>query len=140
MKINDDTIKELLLPYQEEGEQTPYYCVGVVVATMAEAMILGAATAIANTYYILGFTDRKLIMIRLDGMGKPSEGGTIQYKDIKDVKISNWFLGMGKGFQINMVNNSKLKIKINKTVIGAKITKQSENLKAICSMLERKFI
>ena len=73
-------------------------------------------------------------------MGRSSDEGSIQYKDIKDVKISNWLLGLGKGVQINMVNNSKLKIKINKTVIGARITKQSENLKAICSMLETKFI
>ena len=139
MKINDNTIKELLIPFQEEGEQTPYYCIGVVVATMAQTMILGAATSLANTYYILGFTESKLVMIGLDMLGKPSGSAILQYKDIKNVKISNWLLGIGKGIEINMVNNSRIKFKINKVVLGAKITKQGENLIAICSMLNDKF-
>lgn len=139
MKIDDNMIKELLLPFQEEGEQNPYYCVGVVVATMAQSMFLGVATAAANTYYILGFTNRKLTMIKLDMMGNPSSSSTIQYKDIKNVKISNWIFGIGKSVRLNMLDHSKIKLKINKIVIGSKIIKQGENLKAICLMLEDKF-
>jgi len=139
MKFNDSTIKELLEPFQEEGEQAPYYCMGVVVATFGQALILGAATAVANTYYILGFTDRKLAMISLDMMGNPSGVGALQYKDIKSVKISKWMFGAGKNVQIEMLNGSKIKFKINKIVLGAKIAKQRENLEAICSILENKF-
>ena len=137
--MTDNMIKELLLPFQEEGEREPYYCVGVIVATLGQAMILGAATAAANTYYILGFTDRKLIVISLDMLGKPKNSSTIKYQDFKNVKISNWFFGMGKSIEINLLNKSKIKFKINKMAIGWKITKQKENMEAICSMLEDKF-
>lgn len=137
MKINDDIIKELMLAFQEEGEKEAYYCYGVVTATVGELMLFGALSSFANTYYILGFTDRKIILIRLDMLGKIADKTVITYDKIKNVKISGWFFGMGKKLNIRLVDNSKVNLKINKMTVG--IHKQKENLLNICELLKNKF-
>ncbi|MDP4178803.1 MAG: PH domain-containing protein [Bacillota bacterium] len=137
MKINDDIIKELMLPFQEEGEKEAYYCYGVVTASVGKMMLLGTLASFANTYYILGFTDRKIIFIRLDMLGKIADKTVVTYDKIKNVKISGWFFGMGKKLNIRLVDNSKVNLKINKMTVG--IHKQKENLIKICDMLKDKF-
>lgn len=138
MKIDDSTIKEVLQPFQEEDEQAMYYCYGITTATFGQAMLFGELIApFLSKYYILGFTHKKLIMVRIGMLGKPEETKTIEYKDMTNVKISTWFFGLGKKIQIQGKDKLKLKLKINKRVITIK--KQRENLENICNMLKSKF-
>lgn len=138
MKINDSTMKEVLQPFKEDDEQVMYYCYGLTTATFGQAMLFGdIIAAFLSKYYILGFTDKKLIMVRIGMLGKAEETKTIEYKDISNVKISNWFLGLGKKIQIRGRDKLKLKLKINKRVVTIK--KQRENLENICDMLKNKF-
>lgn len=138
MKINDSTIKEILQPFQEDDEQELYYCYGITTVTFGQAMLFGdLISPFLSKYYILGFTDKKLIMLRIGAFGKPEEAKTIEYKDISNIKISNWFFGLGKKIQIQGRNKLKVKLRINKRVV--KIKKQRENLENICNMLKNKF-
>jgi hypothetical protein len=137
MKINDDSIKELLLPFQEQGEKPAYYCYGVITATIGQAMLLGSLASVVNTYFILGFTDRKLILLRINMLGKLAEKSVISYEKIKTVKVSTWMFGMGKKINIRLVDNSILKLKINK--IGVGIHKQKENLMSVCELMNNRF-
>lgn len=137
MKNKDEEIKNLLLPFKEEFEQELYYCYGVATASLGQVMALGYLASFANQYFYLGFTNTKLIMIYLDILGKPKNSMVIEYKHIKDVKISNWLLGFGTKIKLRTDDNSKIKLKISKRVMGIK--NQRENLNNICNLLQSKF-
>ncbi|WP_234121598.1 hypothetical protein [Clostridium hydrogenum] len=58
-------------------------------------MLFGNIIAVfLSKYHILGFDDKKLIMVRINMLAKPIETKTIEYKDITNIKISNYFFGL----------------------------------------------
>lgn len=89
MKINDDTITEILSPCLKKSDSVLYYCYGIINAK------IGSMITADDRNYIIGFTDKKLIIIRLDGEEEPKKSIAISYKQIKYATTSNWLLGFG---------------------------------------------
>jgi len=137
MKLNDEIMQQTFSRFDEAGDPVLYYCYGTITATLGKMMLLGSLSALANQYFILGFSKSRLIMIKIDMLGKPKNPTIIPLSYINSVKIANWFFGMGKKITIELTDSSKIRLKVNKTNIMIK--KQKENILAICDMLSNTY-
>jgi hypothetical protein len=120
MKLNDEIMLQTFSQFDEAGDSVLYYCYGTITATLGKMMLLGSLSAFANQYFILGFSKLRLIMIKIDMLGKPKNPTIIPLSYINSVKISNWFFGMGKKITIELTDNSKIRLKVNKTNVMLK--------------------
>lgn len=137
MKLNDAIMKETLAKYDEENDPVLYRVYGVIMATVGKMMLLGSLSTLANQFFLVGFSQTRMIMIRLDMLGKPKEPTVIHFSDIQDVRISGWMFGMGKKINIELTDGSKIRLKINK--MNVMLKKQKENLLSICDLLSNKY-
>lgn len=137
MKLNDAIMKETFAKCDEENDPILYRVYGVIMATVGKMMLLGSLSALANQFFLLGFSQTRMIMIRLDMLGNPKQPTVIHFSDVQNVRISGWMFGMGKKIYIRLVDDSKIRLKINKRNIMIK--EQGKNLKSICDLLEAKF-
>ena len=137
MKLNDEIMQQTFSRFDEAGDPVLYYCYGTITATLGKMMLLGSLSALANQYFLLGFSKSRLIMIKIDMLGKPKNPTIIPLSYINSVKIANWFFGMGKKITIELTDSSKIRLKVNKTNIMIK--KQKENILAICDMLSNTY-
>ncbi|URZ17045.1 PH domain-containing protein [Clostridium felsineum] len=135
--INDKIIEETIAELLDENDLEVYYCYGIVFASLGKKILFGDFAILGMKYYILTFTNNKLIMTKMSMAGKLKESKTIEYKHIKEVKISTWIVGLGKKVTIKFDDASKVKFSIYGRVRGIK--KQGENLKNICKILIDKF-
>lgn len=126
MLLNDEKVKEILKKYKEPEENISHYFYGVVTATFGETMLLGNMASLAHTYYTIQLTNKKIDLIELNLSCKPKNHHSILLSDVKEVKFSNWLLGMGKKITIELIDGQKIKLKANKFVAGLK--KQKQNL------------
>jgi hypothetical protein len=133
MKLSDAIMEETFSKFDEENDPILYRVYGVVTASTVKRLLLGSLSAFSNQYFLVGFSKTRMIMIRLDMLGKPKEPAVIHLLDIQDVKISGWMLGMGKEIYIQLTDGSKIRLKVNKKNVMLK--KQTENLEAICDLL-----
>lgn len=88
-------------------------------------MKLRRVAAIANEYCIIGFNGQELIVVDLDVLGKPVAGAAFSVSDIKNIKVSNWFFGIGRNIKITLKDNSNIKVSVNKHTIGLKNQKSN---------------
>lgn len=133
--LNDEKIKGFLEEHKIEGEEFGYYFYGIVTASLGKTAILGTFAALANDYYIVQFTNKKIDLIKLGKVsGKPESYYSIPFTDVNRVTISNWLFGMGKKIYIELKEGQVIKLKTNKTSMGIK--KQKENLLKIEKYLE----
>lgn len=123
--LNDEKIKELIKKNIGEDEIEGWYFYGVVTASIGKVMLLGNFASFANKYYIANFTNKKVDIYSLDMLGKISDYSYIPMSDIKTIKMSNCFLGIGKQITVEMSNGSKFKLKVNKHTIGLKAQKSN---------------
>jgi len=133
MKINDETMKETFSRFDEENDPILYHLYGVAPATIGMMLLFGSLSAFGNQYFLVGFSKTRMVMIRLDMLGKQKESTIINYQYIQNVKISNWMYGMGKKIYIKLTDGSKIQLNFNKKV--ATLKKHKENLTAVCSLL-----
>ncbi|MCR3761858.1 PH domain-containing protein [Clostridium felsineum] len=131
MKINDNTLEEILSQYLNENDSVLYYCYGIINA------IIGNMITADDKSYIMGFTDKKFIIVKLNASQEPIKAITVDYKKIKYVKISKWLLNTG--FTINVYFNDefKLELELKKYIPGIK--EQKNNVNDICDILNRRF-
>lgn len=133
MKLNDEIMKETFSRFDEENDPVLYRIYGVVTATVGKMLLLGSLSAIANQYFLVGFSKTRMVMIRLDMLGKQKEPAVIYYQYIQNIQITNWMFGMGKKIYIKLTDGSKIRLKFNKANVMLK--KQKENLTAVCDLL-----
>ena len=133
MKLNDEIMKETFLRLDEENDPVLYRIYGVVTANIGKMLLLGSLSTIANQYFLVGFSKTRMVMIRLDMLGKPKEPTVVHFQYIQNIDITNWMFGMGKKIYIKLTNGSKIRLKFNKTNVMLK--KQKENLAAVCDLL-----
>jgi hypothetical protein len=137
MKLNDEIMRETFSKFDETSDPVLYYCYGTISATMVKMLLLGNLSAFANQYFLLGFSKTRLIMIKIDMLGKPQEPTIVPFSYFKNVQISDWLFGMGKKINIELTDNSKIRLKVNKTNVMLK--KQKENLLLVCDMLSSRY-
>ena len=89
MKLNDEIAQQIFSQFDETKDSELYYCYGVITATVGKMMLLGSFSALANQYFLLGFTKSSLIMERIDLIGKLKDHIIIPYSYFESVKISN---------------------------------------------------
>jgi len=133
MKLNDEIMKETFSRFDEENDPVLYQIYGVVTATVGKMLLLGNLSSIANQYFLVGFSKTRMVMIRLDMLGKQKEPAVIHYQYIQNVQITSWMFGMGKKIYIKLTDGSKIRLKFNKANVMLK--KQKENLTAVCDLL-----
>ncbi|MFT9078538.1 PH domain-containing protein, partial [Ethanoligenens sp.] len=109
MKINDETIQQIFSELQKQEDGEIYYCYAVITANAGKMMLLGSLSALANQYFLLGFSTSRLIMVKLDMSGHPKEHTAIPYKQFAKVKISTWMFGIGKKIYIRLSDGSTIK-------------------------------
>jgi hypothetical protein len=137
MKLNDEIMRETFTQFDEANDPVLYYCYGTITATVVKRLLLGNLSAFANQYFLLGFSKTRLIMIKIDMLGKPKDPTIVPFSYFKSVKISDWMLGIGKKINIELTDNSKILLKINKTNVMLK--KQKDDLILVCDMLSSRF-
>lgn len=137
MKLNDAILNETFTPYDEANDPVLCQVYGVVTASVGKMLLLGSLSAMANQYLLVGFSQTRMIMIRLDMLGKPKEPAIIPFSDIRDVQIAGWLFGMGKKICLKLTDGSKIRLKVNGSNVMLK--KQKENLNAACELLSGKF-
>ena len=137
MKLNDAVMKETFSKFDEQNDPILYRVYGVVTATVGKMLLLGSLSAFANQYFLIGFSRTRMIMIRLDMLGKPREPVVIPFRDIQDIQISGWMFGMGKKIHMKLTDGSKIRLKVNKWNVMLK--EQKENLNSICDLLSGRF-
>lgn len=118
--LNDEKIRALVKRNIGEGEIDGYYFYGVITATIGKIMLLGSLASIANKYYMVNITNRKVDIYGIDMMGNPKDYSYIPMSDIKKIKVSNWMFGLGKKINIELNTGSKIRFKANKFTIGIK--------------------
>lgn len=79
-------------------------------------MLLGNLALISNKNCVIGFNGQKLIIIELNLLGHPAKETNILVSDIKSVKISNWFFGMGRTIRIVFQDNKKVNYTVSKHI------------------------
>jgi hypothetical protein len=137
MKLNDEIMRETFTQFDEANDPVLYYCYGAITATVVKKLLLGNLSAFANQYFLLGFSNTRLIMIKIDMLGRPKDPTIVPFSYFKSVKISDWMLGIGKKINIELTDNSKILLKINKTNVMLK--KQKEDLISVCDMLSNRY-
>lgn len=123
--LNDEKIKALVKRDISDGEIEGYYFYGVVTATIGKMMLLGSFSALANKYYLVNFTNKKIHVYGIDMLGNPKDYSCISMADVKNVKISNWMFGLGKKIYVELSDGSVMKLKANKHTIGIKEQKKN---------------
>lgn len=108
MKLNDEIMKETFSKFDEENDPVLYRIYGVVTATVGKMLLLGLS-AIANQYFLVGFSKTRMVMIQLDMSGKQKEPAVIHYQYIQNVQITSWMFGMGKRIYIKLTDGSKIR-------------------------------
>jgi len=126
-------MKETFSRFDEENDPVLYRIYGVITATVSKMLLLGILSAIAHQYFLVGFSKTRMVMIRLDILGKQKEPAVIYYKYIQNVQITSWMFGIGKKIYFKLTDGSKIRFKFNKTNVMLK--KQKENLTAVCDLL-----
>ncbi|URZ04442.1 PH domain-containing protein [Clostridium felsineum] len=131
MKINDNTLEEILSQYLNENDSVLYYCYGIINA------IIGNMITADDKNYIMGFTDKKFIIVKLNASQEPIKAITVDYKKIKYVKISKWLLNTGFTINVYFSDEFKLELELKKYIPGIK--EQKNNVNDICDILNRRF-
>lgn len=137
MKLNDSIMEQTFSTFDEANDPVLFRVYGVVMATVGKMLLLGNLSALGNQYFLVGFSKTRLVMIRLDMLGKQKESIVIHFHDIRHVRISDWMFGMGKKIYIELSDGSKIRFKISK--INVMLKKQKENLLSICDLLSSRF-
>ena len=130
--LNDEKLKELINKNLSPDETYSYYFYCVITASAGEIMLLGNLAGLANKYYIVNMTNKKVHIYGLDMMGKPKDYSIILNESILNIKIKNWLFGLGLKITLEMTNGSKIKFKANKHTVG--LTNQKNNLMKIEEM------
>lgn len=133
--MNDNDIKNMFLSYSTTESKEYYGVYAVKMASLGKVMLLGSLASFANKYCVIGFNGQEFIIVGLDMLGKPLGGSNIPVSEIKSIKVSNWFLGLGKAIKLNFNNNSAIKFNVNKFTIGLK--NQKPNLVELETLFSR---
>lgn len=102
-------------------------------ATAGKMLLFGNFSAFANQYFLVGFSNERMVMIRLGALGDRKETKIIPLHDIRSTQISNWIFGLGKKIRFKLSGGSKIRLKISK--VNTALKGQKENLAGICRLL-----
>lgn len=137
MKLNDEILKETFVRFDGENDPVLYRVYGTVTATVGKMLLLGSFSAIANQYFLVGFSHTRMILIRLNALGKPKESTIVPFRDIRKARISGWMFGMGKKIYFSLADGSRIKLKVNK--MNVMLKEQRDNLDSACELLSAGF-
>lgn len=132
--LNDEKIIKYMSEFYEENEREAFYAYGVVEAAIGKGILFGSLASFTNKFILVGFTDRKLIIIGLDTLGEPKTSRCIDYKNFVSAKIRRGLICMGKTIKIRLSDDSEVHFSLNKHISGLK--NQKKNIQAICKSLE----
>lgn len=133
MKLSDDRLKTIFSEFDEENDPILYRIYGVIMATAGKMLLFGNFSALANQYFLVGFSNERMVMIRLGALGDRKETKIIPLHDIRSTQISSWMFGLGKKIRFKLSDGSKIRLKISK--VNTALKGQKENLAGICRLL-----
>lgn len=81
-RFNDNNVPAAILPYLEPGEQLYHWAYGVKQPHILLILLTGTiATALLTKNYIIGLTDRRLIVLQFSGK--------LQVKEVSEYRLNN---------------------------------------------------